>query len=130
MLRRVDSWLAIATWIVAGLFVVMLLVGPEVVAEDKGAPAGASAYVGGSGGGGGGGSSVDAKQVFVSNCGSCHTLSKAGTNGNVGPNLDDASPSADTVQQIVSSGAGVMPSFKGKLSDAQIQALATYVSSK
>jgi cytochrome c6 len=123
MVRRVDSWLAILTWVVAGLFVVMLLVGPAVVAEDKGAPAGASAYVGGGGGG-----APDGKQVFTSNCGSCHTLSKAGTSGTVGPNLDDAGVSAQQVQDTVLSGAGVMPSFKGKLSDAEIKAVAAYVS--
>src|SRR5437763_16924067 len=30
------------------------------------------------------------KELFVSKCGSCHSLSHAGTNGSVGPNLDDA----------------------------------------
>lgn len=30
------------------------------------------------------------KQLFVSGCGSCHTLADAGTQGQVGPNLDDA----------------------------------------
>ena len=30
------------------------------------------------------------KQAFVAKCGSCHTLARAGTKGNVGPNLDDA----------------------------------------
>jgi mono/diheme cytochrome c family protein len=33
---------------------------------------------------------VQGKQLFVSKCGSCHTLSHAATNGQVGPNLDDA----------------------------------------
>ncbi len=33
---------------------------------------------------------VRGKQLFVQKCGSCHTLSHAGTNGQVGPNLDDA----------------------------------------
>ena len=123
MLRRVDTWLAIATWIVAGLFVVMLLVGPEIVAEDKGKPAGAAAYTGGAGGG-----APDGKQVFTANCGSCHTLAKAGTSGSVGPNLDDVGLDAEQVQAIVRSGAGVMPSFSDKLSDAEITAVAAYVS--
>ena len=30
------------------------------------------------------------KQLFVQKCGSCHTLAHAGTQGQVGPNLDDA----------------------------------------
>jgi mono/diheme cytochrome c family protein len=30
------------------------------------------------------------KTLFVSHCGGCHTLADAGTQGKVGPNLDDA----------------------------------------
>lgn len=33
---------------------------------------------------------VTGKQLFASNCGSCHTLSHANTTGTIGPNLDDA----------------------------------------
>ncbi|MBV8955923.1 MAG: cytochrome c [Solirubrobacterales bacterium] len=33
---------------------------------------------------------VHGKQLFVQKCGSCHQLSHAGTQGAVGPNLDDA----------------------------------------
>jgi plastocyanin len=33
---------------------------------------------------------VTGKKLFVANCGSCHTLSHAGSVGQVGPNLDDA----------------------------------------
>ena len=31
----------------------------------------------------------DGKDLFVTNCGGCHTLYKAGTDGIVGPDLDD-----------------------------------------
>jgi mono/diheme cytochrome c family protein len=34
-------------------------------------------------------SDTSARELFVTNCGSCHTLSAAGTDGVVGPNLDD-----------------------------------------
>ncbi len=30
-----------------------------------------------------------ARNLFATNCGTCHTLEKAGTDGIVGPNLDD-----------------------------------------
>ena len=48
------------------------------------------------------------KTLFVSKCGSCHTLADAGTTGTVGPNLDDAFRQAlldgmteATVRQVV-----------------------------
>ncbi|MGH2992440.1 MAG: c-type cytochrome [Solirubrobacterales bacterium] len=34
-------------------------------------------------------SDEDAKQLFQTNCGACHTLARAGTDGIVGPDLDD-----------------------------------------
>jgi mono/diheme cytochrome c family protein len=34
-------------------------------------------------------SDAEAKQLFQTNCGACHTLARAGTDGIVGPNLDD-----------------------------------------
>ncbi len=62
-------------------------------------------------------------------CTGCHTLAAAGATGTVGPNLDQAKPTLAVVVHRVTLGGGVMPSFKGKLSDAQIQAVAKYVSS-
>src|SRR3954454_3182366 len=42
------------------------------------------------GGGGGGGGGAAGKALFTSNgCGACHTLSEAGANATVGPNLDE-----------------------------------------
>ncbi len=37
-----------------------------------------------------GADTANGKQLFVEKCGSCHTLADAGTNGQVGPNLDEA----------------------------------------
>jgi mono/diheme cytochrome c family protein len=81
------------------------------------------------GGGAAGGDSTDGKTIFTSNCGSCHTLADAGTNGSVGPNLDRAKPSQELAVERVTNGKGAMPPFKGQLSDEQIQAVAEYVSS-
>lgn len=70
------------------------------------------------------------RKLFLSQpCGSCHTLADAGTAGNIGPNLDDLKPSFEAVQQQVTNGGGVMPSFKGQLTPQQIDDIAAYVSS-
>jgi mono/diheme cytochrome c family protein len=73
--------------------------------------------------------SAEGKTVFTQNCKGCHTLKDAGATGSVGPNLDDLKPPKATVVRQVNNGGGPMPAFKGKLSDAQIDAVATYVSS-
>lgn len=75
------------------------------------------------------GNAVAGKEIFLANCGTCHTLADAGTSGAVGPNLDDASPSADKVVERVTNGQGAMPSFKDTLSEQQIADVAAYVSS-
>ncbi len=77
-----------------------------------------------------GGDATAGKAVFASaGCTSCHTLKDANANGKVGPNLDDAKPPADLVVDRVTNGKGVMPPFKGQLSEKQIQDVAAYVSS-
>ena len=82
---------------------------------------------------------VAGKQLFVKKCGSCHTLARAGTKGNVGPNLDSAFANArqedlgdDAIRgvvlaQILYPGrAGVMPA---KLVDGEhANDVAAYVS--
>ena len=72
---------------------------------------------------------TDGKSIFQANCAACHTLADAGTSGNVGPNLDQATPPKSLVIMRVTNGQGVMPSFKGTLDNAQINAVADYVSS-
>ena len=67
-------------------------------------------------------------KLFTDNCSSCHTLAAAGASGQVGPNLDQLRPGPDLVTRQVNSGGGAMPSFKGKLTDAQIKQIADYVS--
>lgn len=60
-------------------------------------------------------------------CAVCHTLADAGAAGTIGPNLDELKPDANRVEQAVRNGIGVMPAFDA-LSDADVQALAQYVS--
>jgi len=72
---------------------------------------------------------IDGKSIFTANCAACHTLADAGTDGTVGPNLDDAKPPKELVVDRVTNGRGQMPSFKDSLDQEQIQAVAEYVSS-
>ena len=51
------------------------------------------------------------KTLFQTNCGACHTLYAAGTDGNFGPNLDlllapSGPPSGDTAQQTIKATKG------------------------
>jgi mono/diheme cytochrome c family protein len=72
--------------------------------------------------------SADGRHLFTTvGCSSCHTLADAGAAGHVGPDLDRVKPSAAAVARQVSTGGGAMPSFKGALSEPQIQAVASYV---
>lgn len=60
-------------------------------------------------------------------CMACHTLKAAGAEGTVGPSLDELKPDLERALQAVRNGVGIMPSFDGKLTDAQIEAVARYV---
>jgi mono/diheme cytochrome c family protein len=76
-------------------------------------------------------------ELFQINCGACHTLAAAGTDGIVGPDLDlqlgGGSKSADTVSgnqklvydAIIKGREGRMP--KGILEGAQAEAVAQFV---
>ena len=95
-----------------------------------------AAYVASVAGAGGTTSSVslsslgtNGKAIVKAACASCHTLAAAGITGTIGPNLDQLKPAMAVVVKQVTNGGGVMPAFKGKLSAAQIQAVAKYVSS-
>ena len=70
------------------------------------------------------------KKVFTTaGCATCHTLKDANATGKVGPNLDQLKPAQARVVKQVTNGGKIMPPFKTSLSAAQIQAVATYVSS-
>ena len=60
-------------------------------------------------------------------CTVCHVLKDAGSTAEIGPPLDELKPDAGRVARALRNGIGVMPSFREKLSEAQIEALARYV---
>lgn len=87
------------------------------------------------------------EQIFTAaGCAGCHKLAKAGATGNIGPSLDQLAAAAGKrepgksaeqyvresivapdVYTVSGFGKGVMPSFKGKLSDKQVDALVQYL---
>ena len=81
-----------------------------------------------------------ARQLFATNCGTCHTLARAGTDGVVGPNLDErlasAGPAADaaavdaTQQRVMTAiqqgvGDGAMPA--GILEGSNAETVSNFV---
>lgn len=83
------------------------------------------------------------KQVFASaGCGSCHAFAAAGSNGQIGPNLDKSlaakdadyiresilDPSAETAEGF---GPGIMPeNYDDDLSEKQVEDLVAFLSPK
>jgi len=119
MLATIDRVLGPVTWLVAAFAVAVLLIGPQVIGAEKPPPTEQAVAA----------TAASGKDVFTSSCGGCHTLADAGTSGATGPNLDDAAPDAATVKAYVRGGGGGMPAFGDKLSNAEIDAVAAYVSS-
>lgn len=87
-----------------------------------------------------------AQQIFTAaGCAGCHTFSPAGSNGNIGPNLDDLAAAAGKREPgksaeeyiresltkpdafIVDGFPNAMPPYEGRLTDKQIQALIDYM---
>ena len=60
-------------------------------------------------------------------CGMCHTLQAAGSEGQIGTNLDQLKPLMPQVVSAVTNGIGVMPSFEGMLSSEEIEAVSYFV---
>jgi mono/diheme cytochrome c family protein len=70
------------------------------------------------------------KDLFVTSCGSCHTLSDAGSAGVAGPNLDDLMPDSAQVLSAIElggAGSGAMPA--GLLTGDDAVAVSDYVAS-
>ena len=86
------------------------------------------------------------EQIFTAaGCAGCHTFAPAGSNGTIGPNLDELAAAAgerepgksaeEYVREsltnpeafLVEGFGNAMPSFEGRLTDEQIQALVDYL---
>ena len=93
--------------------------------------AGASGYSEQPAGGPSASGGTDGKSIFASaGCGSCHTFAAAGSNGTIGPNLDDSKPTFELAIERVTNGMGPMPSFRDRLSDDEIRSVAEFVSGR
>ena len=70
------------------------------------------------------------KNVFLNKgaCSTCHILADAGSDGQIGPNLNEIRPDKIRVIKSVTKGIGVMPAYEGQLSTEEIEAVAHYVS--
>ena len=70
------------------------------------------------------------KDIFlnIAVCSSCHILADAGSDSQIGPNLNDIRPDKIRVVNAVTNGIGVMPAYEGQLTKEEIEAVAHYVS--
>jgi len=70
------------------------------------------------------------KNVFLNKgaCSTCHILADAGSDGQIGPNLNEIRPDKMWVINTVTNGIGVMPAYEGELTSEEIEAVAHYVS--
>ena len=70
------------------------------------------------------------REIFLNqgNCASCHSLSDAKSEANIGPNLNQIIPTKERVLAAVTHGIGVMPAYEGILTSEEIDAVAHYVS--
>jgi cytochrome c6 len=148
LFRRVPTaWLALGTtFVVFGFGIPALVINDHKTSTGGGGGGSAAAAPststtpasGGnktSGGGtssGGGAANADltaGKLIFQQNCGTCHTLADAGTNGQVGPVLDQVKPDMKRVLAALKNGglgSGTMPA--NIVTGKEAQQVAKYVS--
>ena len=148
--RKLRTFVVVAILLVIAMLAAVELAGGEheseegggetQAAETSGADTGQTDTGGGGGGGQAQGDPAAGKEVFTSSgCGDCHTLSDAGTSGQVGPDLDEVLQGQDPAfihESIVDPNAqiaegfaeGVMPQDYGdQLSEQQLNDLVAYL---
>ncbi|HKG19073.1 MAG TPA: cytochrome c [Candidatus Limnocylindrales bacterium] len=109
------------------IFVVVAVIVAGIAAiaiRDEGSPSSTETGVAGT--------DETAKELFATNCGSCHTLARAGTDGVVGPNLDEllgqGTPEGNEPRVLTAIENGIngrMPA--GILAGAQAEEVASFV---
>ena len=69
------------------------------------------------------------KDIFLNKavCSTCHILADAGSNGQIGPNLNEIRPDKMRVINVVTNGIGVMQAWEGILTYEEIEAVAYYI---
>ena len=60
-------------------------------------------------------------------CGVCHALQAAESDGQIGPNFDQLKPTMSQIIAAVTNGIGVMQAWEGILTFEEIEAVAYYV---
>ena len=60
-------------------------------------------------------------------CGVCHALQAAGSEGQIGPDFDLLKPLIPQIISAVTNGIGIMPPWEGILTYEEIEAVAYYV---
>ena len=60
-------------------------------------------------------------------CGVCHVLQEAESEGQIGPNLDILKPQISQIIAAVKNGIGVMQAWEGILTNEEIEAVAYYI---
>ena len=69
------------------------------------------------------------KDIFlnIAVCSTCHILADAGSEGQIGPNLNEIRPDKNRILNAVKNGIGVMPMYEGELTPEEIEAVVHYV---
>ena len=73
---------------------------------------------------------IEGIKIFneTAGCAGCHTLKAAGSEANIGPNLDTLNLTEEYIKEIVTRGGGVMPAYgEGILTKEEIDIVSFYV---
>ena len=72
----------------------------------------------------------EAQAIFQNQCVSCHGADLQGTMANTNLTQVGSRLSQEEIAQVITNGRNIMPSFKGKLSEEEINLLAEWLATK